>query len=164
MEKAAADTTARALSADLEKGGAAPTEVSPTASTTAATTALDNEGGITTSAAKQNPLRARLGQWNTRIESLSGFEARGIARVGPAERQPESRLADLQMLLLWFSANISVNNLTVGLLGPLLFGLGFVDSALCAVFGCALGAVGTAYMSIWGARSGCRTMVGFFFC
>ncbi|ORY09827.1 hypothetical protein BCR34DRAFT_602550 [Clohesyomyces aquaticus] len=98
-------------------------------------------------------------QWNTRIESLSGFEARGITRVPPSERQQPSGAAYLQMVLLWFSANITMNNLVVGLYGPLLFQLGFLDSSLCAVGGVALGAASTAYMSTWGAVSGCRTLV-----
>lgn len=106
-----------------------------------------------------NSLGSYLHLWNTRIESLSGFEARGIARVLPDERQPPSASAYLQMVLLWFSANITINNLVVGLYGPLLFELGFLDSSLCAVFGAALGAISTAYMSTWGAASGCRTLV-----
>ncbi|KAK0612628.1 hypothetical protein B0T17DRAFT_593520 [Bombardia bombarda] len=44
---------------------------------------------------------------------------------------------------MWFSANISANNLAVGLFGPLVFGLG------CS----------TAYTRIWGPQSGNRTMV-----
>lgn len=106
-----------------------------------------------------NSIGSRLHVWNTHIESLSGFEARGIARVLPDERQPPSAAAYLQMVLLWFSANITINNLVVGLYGPLLFELGFLDSSLCAVFGAALGAMSTAYMSTWGATSGCRTLV-----
>lgn len=102
---------------------------------------------------------SRLKQWNTRIESLSGFEQGGITRILPEQRHPSSVKGDIQMLLLWLSANVSINNLAVGLLGPLLFGLGFLDSSLCAVFGASLGAVSTAYMSIWGPQSGCRTMV-----
>jgi len=65
----------------------------------------------------------------------------------------------LQMLLLWFSANLTINNLAVTLTGPLLFGLGFVDCALCAIFGVTLGALSTAYMATWGTVSGNRTMV-----
>jgi purine-cytosine permease-like protein len=65
----------------------------------------------------------------------------------------------LQILLLWFSANLTINNLAVALTGPLLFGLGFVDNALCAIFGVTLGALSTAYMATWGAVSGNRTMV-----
>ena len=101
-----------------------------------------------------------LQKWNTRIESLSNFEARGIERVPSDERDPPSSLASMQMVILWFSANITINNLAVGLFGPLVFELGFLDSSLCAVFGAALGAASTAYMSTWGAQSGCRTMVG----
>jgi len=104
---------------------------------------------------------SRLRQLNARIEGLSGFEARGITRVLPDERQPPSLWDDIAVALLWFSANISVNNLAVGLFGPLLFGLGFFDSAMCAVFGGLLGSISTAYMSIWGPQSGNRTMVSF---
>jgi hypothetical protein len=100
-------------------------------------------------------------KWNTRIENLAGLEARGIQRVMPEERHQASSMGYLQMLLLWFSANISVNNLAVGLLGPLVFQLGFLDCALCTIFGVILGSLSTAYMSIWGAQSGSRTMVSF---
>lgn len=104
-------------------------------------------------------LLSNIQRWNTRIESLSGFEARGISPVLPSERQRPSSAAYLQMMLLWFSANITVNNLVVGLYGPLLFQLGFLDASLCAVFGVALGAASTAYMGTWGAVSGCKTLV-----
>lgn len=98
-------------------------------------------------------------RWNARIEGLAGFEARGLSRVHESERHPPSNLSLLQMLLLWFSANLTINNLAVTLMGPLLFGLGFVDCALCAIFGVTLGALSTAYMATWGAVSGNRTMV-----
>ncbi|GAB1318392.1 Vitamin B6 transporter [Madurella fahalii] len=100
-----------------------------------------------------------LTRLNARLESLHGFEARGIARVLPSERHPASTMADAQVFILWFGANISVNNLAIALLGPLVFHLGFLDSALCAVFGALLGSLSTAYMSIWGPVSGNRTMV-----
>jgi hypothetical protein len=96
---------------------------------------------------------------NDRIEGLSGFEARGITRVLPQERKPASALADLQVFILWFGANISANNMTTGLFGPLVFNLGFEDSVLCAIFGCFLGCASTAYMAMWGPCSGNRTMV-----
>lgn len=104
-------------------------------------------------------LTGKAARWNAKIESLAGLEARGITRVLPEERQPASVLGYIQMTLLWFSANITANNLAVGLLGPLVFGLGFTDSAMCAVFGTVVGSAATAYMSIWGAQSGNRTMV-----
>ncbi len=110
-------------------------------------------------AVSSSSLLSTLKKWNTAIESLSRFEARGISRVPPDERLPPSLWDDVSVALLWFSANISVNNLAVGLFGPLVFGLGFLDSAMCAVFGGLLGALSTAYMSIWGPQSGNRTMV-----
>lgn len=107
--------------------------------------------------ASPNALLSRLKGLNGRLESLSAFEARGIARVPPEERQPPSTAGDVQIALLWFSANISCNNLIVGLYGPLLFQLGFLDSAMCAVFGAFLGSLSTAFMAIWGPKTGHRT-------
>lgn len=101
----------------------------------------------------------KIAQWNTKIESLAGLEARGIARVPREERHKDSALNYAQMAILWFSVNVTANNLAIGLLGPLLFNLGFIDSAMMATFGCLLGSTPTAYMSIWGAQSGNRTMV-----
>ena len=105
------------------------------------------------------PVPSFLRRLNDRIEGLAGFEARGITRVLPEERQPPSLSGDIQVAILWFGANISVNNLAVGLFGPLVFGLGFLESAMCALFGGLLGSMSTSYMSVWGPVSGNRTMV-----
>ncbi|PFH57041.1 hypothetical protein XA68_15586 [Ophiocordyceps unilateralis] len=96
---------------------------------------------------------------NGRIERLAGFEARGISRVPPDQRRPPSLADDLQVAIMWFSANISLNNLAAAMLGPLVLGLGFVDCALLAVSGAFVGSLTTAYMSVWGPQSGNRTMV-----
>lgn len=108
-------------------------------------------------ATSSSALLSKLKRLNERLESLSVFEARGIARVPLDERQPPSTASDVQIALLWFSANISCNNLIVGLYGPLLFQLGFLDSAMCAVFGAFLGSLSTAFMAIWGPKTGHRT-------
>jgi hypothetical protein len=105
------------------------------------------------------PVPRSFKYWNTRIESLAGLEARGITRVMPEERHAGSAFGYVNIAILWFSANITANNLAVGLLGPLLFNLGFVDSTMMAVWGCLLGSAVVAYTSIWGAQSGNRTMV-----
>lgn len=119
----------------------------------------DGSSGNETGSDPAIPVPSFLHKLNNRIESLAGFEARGITRVQPEERQPPSLISDVQVSLLWFSANVSVNNLAVGLFGPLVFGLGFLDSAMCAVFGGLIGSFSTSYMSIWGPQSGNRTMV-----
>jgi hypothetical protein len=110
---------------------------------------------------EKSGLGSTLRKWNNKIEGLAGLEARGITRVLPSERQNATLMGYFQMAFLWFSANITANNLAVGFLGPLLFGLGFTDAVLIAVGGCFVGTVMTAYMSIWGAQSGSRTMVSF---
>lgn len=102
---------------------------------------------------------SRLGALNARIEGLAGFEARGISRVLPGERRLPSLSDDVQVAIMWFSANVSLNNLAVGMLGPMVLGLGFLDCALLAVSGALVGSLTTAYMSIWGPQSGNRTMV-----
>ena len=108
--------------------------------------------------ASEKTLLSRLRALDARIKSLSGFEARGIAPVPPDERISPSSWDTISIALLWFSSNISVTTLAVSLFGPLLFGLGFLDSAMCAFFGVSLGCVTTAYMATWGPRSGCRTV------
>ena len=100
-----------------------------------------------------------VSRWNRAIESLKGLEARGISRVLPHEREAPSVWGYVQMTILWYSANITANNLAVGFLGPSLFQLGFVDSALIVVFSCWLGSLGPAYTAIFGPQSGNRTMV-----
>lgn len=97
--------------------------------------------------------------WNQKIESLAGLEARGIERVPEYERQEPSTAAYIQIALIWFSANLTANNLALGLLGPLVYDLSFTDAALCSVFGGFVGCLGTAYMGTWGAVSGNRTLV-----
>ncbi|KAK5659065.1 hypothetical protein OQA88_1153 [Cercophora sp. LCS_1] len=133
---------------DIEKSAAA-----------GATTTSLSDGDVRNASPSGKPRLSGLRALNARIEGLSGFEARGITRVLPEERNPPSRWDDISVSLLWFSANICVNTIAIGLFGPLIFALGFLDSALCAVFGCLLGSMSTAYMSTWGSQSGSRTMV-----
>jgi hypothetical protein len=97
--------------------------------------------------------------FNQKLEALAGLEARGIERVPESERQAFSTAAYIQMALIWFSANITANNLALGLFGPLVFDLSFTNSALCSVFGGFVGCPGTSYMGTWGAISGNRTLV-----
>ncbi|TQW02888.1 nucleoside transporter [Cordyceps javanica] len=97
---------------------------------------------------------SRLKRWNAWVEELAGFEKRGILRVAPNERHASSLSNDVQVFLLWLSANLSLNNLGAGLLGPLLLGLGFKDAAICAILGAFFGSLSTAYMCTWGPQSG----------
>lgn len=100
-----------------------------------------------------------LERLNDKILSIQYLEKRGIERVPISERHDITAAKYMQMVLLWFSTNITANNIAVGMLGPLSYDLGFTDSALCAAFGAVLGSAGAAYMSTFGPESGNRTMV-----
>jgi Permease for cytosine/purines, uracil, thiamine, allantoin len=104
-------------------------------------------------------LKGKLAKWNAKVEGLAGLEARGITRVLPEERHGGGVAGYLQMLALWFGINLVVPNMIAGLLGPLLFNLGWVDCVCIVIFANALSACGPAYISTFGPRSGNRTMV-----
>lgn len=88
------------------------------------------------------------------------LEARGIERVQEHERIPKlSWVSYLQVFLLWLSVNLAANNITLGMLGPAVYGLSFMDSALCAVLGAVVGSTASSWMATWGPISGIRTMV-----
>lgn len=116
-----------------------------------------------TSANGRNPIGSRLGSILRAFERQLvqyNLEARGIERVTPEERIKRlSWLSYLQAFLLWVSINLAANNITLGMLGPAVFGLSFRDSALCAVFGSIVGSLVAAWMATWGPISGIRTMV-----
>lgn len=87
------------------------------------------------------------------------IETRGIQRVEDHEKHRTSILAYFQVFVLWVSVNLVVNNVTLGMLGPAVYGLSFTDSSLCATFGSLVGAVPVAWIATWGPLSGIRTMI-----
>lgn len=87
------------------------------------------------------------------------LEARGIQRVELDERLDLTGKNYAQAFLLWFSINLAANNVTLGMLGPAVYGLSFADASLCAVFGSVAGSLPVAYIATWGPVSGNRTMV-----
>lgn len=96
---------------------------------------------------------------NEKFERFTGLESRGIGRVPTSEREQLTSSSYLQIMLLWISADMTANPVTLAMLGPLVFELSFTDAALCAVGGTLVGCLGPAYTSTWGPRSGNRTMV-----
>lgn len=87
------------------------------------------------------------------------MEARGIQRVMPEDRHSLTQLGFGQIGILWFSVNLAANNITLGMLGPAVYHLGFTEASLCAVFGMIVGILPVAYVATFGPRSGNRTMV-----
>jgi hypothetical protein len=90
------------------------------------------------------------------------IEARGIQRVEESERITLTWVAYLQVFLLWVSINLAANNITLGMLGPAVYGLSFLDSALCSVLGVAVGSLTAAWSATWGPTSGNRTLVSMY--
>lgn len=105
------------------------------------------------------PLNGKLAYWNAKVEGLAGLEARGITRVLPEEKHDGGRQDYLQMFALWFSMNLVAMNIIPGLLGPLVFQLGWVDCVCIVIFANALSSCAAAYISTFGPESGNRTMV-----
>lgn len=107
-------------------------------------------------------LAARVaGQWRSFEKQLAMYnlEARGIQRVEADERHDLRTLGYSQIALLWVSFNLAANNITLGMLGPAIFHLDFLDSCLCAVFGMLIGCLAVAYVATFGPASGNRTMI-----
>ncbi|KAJ5748560.1 uncharacterized protein N7511_010256 [Penicillium nucicola] len=111
---------------------------------------------------RHNPVGSRLGSLIRSFEHHLveyNLEARGIERVPAHERMKRnSWISYLQAFLLWVSINLAPNNITLGMLGPAVYGLNFRDSALCAVFGALIGSLASSWMATWGPVSGIRTM------
>lgn len=108
---------------------------------------------------------ARRPRWQQTWSALErrlvehSLEARGIQRVEPHERQDLGVLGYSQIGILWFSINLAANNITLGMLGPAVYFLGFKDACLLGVFGALVGSLVVAYIAIFGPRSGNRTMI-----
>ena len=99
-------------------------------------------------------------RWVDRLESLAGLEARGVERVPEEARARMVTTGDyLQMAMVWFSVNLTANNLTIGILGPATFYLGLKDAMWIAFFGSLTGSAFAAYISTFGPISGNRTLV-----
>lgn len=121
---------------------------------------------VETSNPSSSGLMARIHTYLHRFErSLVAYnlEARGVQRVDPHETHPLTWRSYLQTFVLWVSINMAAVNITLGMLAPTVFGLGFRDASLCAVFGSLLGSLPVAYIATWGPASGTRTMVRFCF-
>lgn len=139
--------------ADVEK---AQTTVLPTLATDDTQRYQQNPTTLEPHAAAQP--RSRLRAFEETLLKYN-IEARGIQRVEDHEKHKTSILAYLQVFVLWVSINLVVNNVTLGMLGPAVYGLSFTDSSLCASFGALVGAVPVAWIATWGPLSGIRTMV-----
>jgi purine-cytosine permease-like protein len=145
---------------DIEKGVVVnPTEVDATADN-----ATDRDGKHSSLDDEDDGPRptseGKLGYWGVKMEAIWGVEARGITRVMTNEKNVPRPLHDyFHMFSLWFSINLQAVNIIIGLLGPLVYGLGWVDCVCIVIFANALASCGIAYLSTFGPESGNRTQI-----
>ena len=79
------------------------------------------EAGVLAAVRSENKMQ----RWFDKLESLAGIEARCIERVPESIKAEKTTTNDyVQMCLIWLSANLTANNIMIGMLGPLNFGLG----------------------------------------
>jgi NCS1 nucleoside transporter family len=86
-----------------------------------------------------------------------------VAAVEPGSVEPiplnERHGRPIQLLWTWTSPNMEFATITVGLLGPIAFGMSFWQSFVAIVAGTALGSLSHAVLSSWGPRHGLPQMV-----
>ena len=96
-------------------------------------TPLDQSSGdvesVDATAIDPTATTTKLQRLCNRLDAATGVEARGIERVPDALRNRKISTRDyVNMGLVWLSINCTANNMTVGIIGPSLYGLGLVDA------------------------------------
>jgi hypothetical protein len=117
--------------------------------------------GNSTRSAAFAPPDTKLSLLAQTLERVIGLEARGIHRVEDHEKTAKTTMSGLQIFLLWISINTAAQNITLAMICQSVYGLGFVDAALCSVAGGVAGSIIPAYIATLGPISGNRTLAGF---
>ncbi|KAK8858730.1 hypothetical protein IAR55_002959 [Kwoniella newhampshirensis] len=94
-------------------------------------------------------------RWFAKLFSM-GVEARGIERVPEDERDGKHTIG---LLLLWWSVNMVVSTVPIGLLAQAYYTLTFQMAVTCIVVFNIIGAASTAFIATLGPKTGLRTMV-----
>ncbi|KAI9691100.1 MAG: hypothetical protein M1822_008720 [Bathelium mastoideum] len=100
----------------------------------------------------RNTLLHSLRRGEEWLDAKVGIETRGIDRIPDEERRPPSIW---NIFFLWWSMNVHVGVLPLGLLGPQ-FGLSLRQSVAASMVGIVLGALCTAYTGTLGPKLGLR--------
>ncbi|WVQ98391.1 hypothetical protein IAU59_005514 [Kwoniella sp. CBS 9459] len=101
--------------------------------------------------ANRNPIFRKLGALFD-----NGVEARGIERVPEDERDGKHTIG---LLLFWWSVNMVVSTVPIGLLAQAYYTLTFRSAVAAIVAFTALGAACTSFIATLGPKTGLRTMV-----
>lgn len=89
-------------------------------------------------------------------ERQQNIETQGIERISPASR---THLHIVDNFTFWFSANMVISTLAIGVIATSIFQLGFWDSVLAIIIFNVLGALSVAFFSTLGPRLGLRQMI-----
>ncbi|WVQ82455.1 hypothetical protein IAT38_004584 [Cryptococcus sp. DSM 104549] len=94
-------------------------------------------------------------RWLSKLFDI-GVEARGIERVPEDERDGRHTIG---LLLLWWSVNMVVSTVPIGLLAQAYYTLSFHSAVAAIVTFTAIGAACCAFVATLGPKTGLRTMV-----
>ncbi|KIJ37611.1 hypothetical protein M422DRAFT_231673 [Sphaerobolus stellatus SS14] len=117
----------------------------------------DDIPSLLNTSAEDSRSQGRRKQWRwRRLLSMPKVEARGIEPIPEDERQ---NAHSINLLLLWFSTNTQIANVSLGILGPKVFNLSVGDTIATAIGFQLIGALSMAFIASLGPRLGMRTMV-----
>lgn len=95
--------------------------------------------------------------WINRITASLNVEDKGIERVLEHERDPTEGI--ISAASMWFSANMVIASMALGMLGGGVWKLSFWDAFLTIIFFNLLGLLSVAFFSCFGPEFGLRQMV-----
>ncbi|KAF8513340.1 permease for cytosine/purines, uracil, thiamine, allantoin-domain-containing protein [Hysterangium stoloniferum] len=119
---------------------------------------------VPSDAEDESQIRARLGRFglgklfDAGVDLLFSIqvEARGIERVPENEREDKHSIG---LLLLWFSVNIVLTTIPIGMLAQEIFTLTFPHAVATTLGFALIGCTTVGFIAILGPRFGMRTMV-----
>ncbi|GJJ05824.1 hypothetical protein Clacol_000011 [Clathrus columnatus] len=125
---------------------------------------LDKEKGFThvhgvddiSQAEDEAQIKARFASYGLGKLFEAGVEARGIERVPESERQSKHGIG---LLLLWFSVNIVLTTIPIGMLAQPVFTLTFAHTVGTTIGFSIIGCLTVAFIATLGPRFGMRTMI-----
>ncbi|WOO82974.1 Purine-cytosine permease fcyB [Vanrija pseudolonga] len=110
-----------------------------------------------TSAEREDELRHKSPLFRFLDKAFSnGVEARGIERVPEDERSSKHAIG---LLVFWWSVNLAVSTVPVGMLAQAFFTLTLRSAVICIVVFNILGAACVGFIATLGPQTGMRTMV-----
>ncbi|ONH66558.1 Purine-cytosine permease FCY2 [Cyberlindnera fabianii] len=91
------------------------------------------------------------------LASVLHAEKKGIERVTEEERDPNETV--FSSASMWFSANMVIASMSLGMLGQSIFGISFWQSFFVIIFFNIIGLIPVAFFSMFGPEFGLRQMI-----